>query len=119
MMKKTAVVALICSAALWALANNQNLIEKGKTDHVIVVPDQPDVGNQFALKELQSFLKKASGADFKSVPSSKAPGSKRIFLGLSDAALKVLGKEPRTDMGDQDTRIKTVGNDLFLFGKGS
>ena len=118
-MKTFFCLGLVFCSLIGICAIPQDLIISGKTDHVIVTPDQPDLGNQFALKELVFFLKKASGADFKSVPSSKAPGSKRIFLGLSDAALKVLGKDSRKEMEDQDTRIKTVGNDLFLFGKGS
>ena len=118
-MKTVFCLCLVFWSLIGVCAEQTDLIINGKTDHVIVIPDQPDIGNQFALKELIFFLKKSSGADFKSVMSSKAPGGKRIFLGLSDAALKELGKDPRPDMEDQDTRIKTVGNDLFLFGKGS
>ena len=115
-MKKFFGLALSFSAmfCVWSA----DLIENGKTGYTIVFPDRPDTGNRFALKELRLFLKKASGAEFKAVPASKAPKEKRIFLGLSDTALKILGKDPRGDMKDQDTRVKTVGNDLFLFGKG-
>ena len=98
---------------VWSAA----LTENGKTDYTIVAPDRADVGNRFALKELQYFLKKASGAEFQAVPASKAPKAKRIFLGLSDTALKTFGKDPRPGMKDQDHCVKTVGNDLFLFGK--
>lgn len=104
--------AMLC---LWSA----DLTENGKTSYTIVVPDQPDTGNRFALKELQYYLKKASEADFKSVPASKAPKDKRIFLGLSNTALKAFGKDPRHGMKDQDHCVKTVGNDLFLFGKGN
>jgi len=118
-MKFRLFINSIMFAALALSGAESDFIRQGKTDHVIVIPDQPDVGSQFALQELQTFLKKASGAEFKSVPSSKAPSSKRIFLGLSDAALKALGKDPRPDMKDQDFRVRTTGSDLFLFGQGS
>ena len=74
-MKKSLLINLIMFAALALSGAESDFIRQGKTDYVIVVPDQQDIGNQFALKELQSFLKKASGAEFKSVPPSKATPS--------------------------------------------
>ena len=115
-MKKLFSLTLVLSAMFCAWS--ADLTENGKTDYTIVIPDRPDTGNRFALKELQYFLKKASGAEFQAVSASKAPKAKRIFLGLSDTALKTFGKDPRPGMKDQDHCVKTVGNDLFLFGKG-
>jgi len=94
------------------------MVSGGTTSYTIIVPDDPDTGNRFALKELQVFLKEASGADFAALPSSKAPEKNRIFLGLSETALKALGKDPRPEMEDQDSCVRTAGGDLFLFGKG-
>ena len=53
------------------------MVSGGTTSYTIIVPDDPDTGNRFALKELQVFLKKASGADFAALPSSKAPEKNR------------------------------------------
>ena len=117
-MKKTITMIAFLLTFCFSYAMESMFISQGKTEYVIVIPDQPDTGNQFALKELTFFLKKASGADFKSVPAAQTPNSKRIFLGLSDAALKALGKDPRPAMKNQETWVKTKGDDLFLFGKG-
>ena len=113
--------AVMLAASLFAgcrTVSGGPVVSEEKTEYTIVVPDDPDTGNQFALKELQFFLKEASGADFAVCPSSMAPEKNRIFLGLSDAALKVLGKDPRPEMEDQESCVKTAGGDLFLFGKG-
>ena len=96
-----------------------DFIKNGKSDYVIVVPDSSDIGNKFALKELQEFLKKESGVDFKVDASAQPPAAKRIILGISDSALKILGKDPRTGLKDQEHCVKTLGSDLFLYGKGS
>lgn len=118
-MKKLFCLALAFSAILCSWSVETDFISNGKTGYTIVFPDQADTGNQFALKELQNFLKNASGAEFQAVPASKAPKAQRIFLGLSDTALKAFGKDPRPGMKDQEHCVKTVGNDLFLFGKGT
>ena len=67
-----------------------DFIRNGKTSYSIVIPDQPDTGVKFAAQELQTFLKKASGADFRIIKSAQAPEKNRIFLGISPAALKIL-----------------------------
>lgn len=95
------------------------MIKNSKSDYVIVIPDNPDTGNQFAAKELQFFLKKASGMDFKTVKASHAPKEKRIFLGLSDTALQILKQNPVQGFAPQEHCVKTAGSDLFLYGEGS
>ena len=112
---------LYCILAVFSavLVFGSDFIKNSRTDYVIVIPDQPDAGTKFALTELKTFLKKASGTEFKSVAESAMPEGKRIFLGCSNAAQKILGGDPCPGMKDQESRVKTVGNDLFLFGKGT
>ncbi|MBO5724626.1 MAG: hypothetical protein J6S58_07345, partial [Lentisphaeria bacterium] len=95
------------------------MIRNGKTSYVIVTPDNPDTGCTFAAKELAYFLKKASGSDFKIVPEGKAPGKNRIFLGISSKAKALLKGDPRKNLKAQEHCVKTIGRDLFLYGKGS
>lgn len=102
-----------------AACHQEDLASGGKTPYTIVVPDEADTGNRFASTELRHFLKEATGVDFEIVPSSKAPERNRIFLGLSGEARKVLGADPLPDMKDQEFRVRTAGNDLLLFGKGT
>ena len=118
-MKIRLFASFILFGALVLSGAGSDFIRQGKTDYVIVIPDQPDPGTKFALSELKTFLKKASGADFKSVSESGIPAGKRIFLGCSTAAQKILGGNPLPGMKNQEFRVKTVGSDLFLFGKGS
>ena len=96
-----------------------DFIRNGKTSYSIVIPDQPDTGVKFAAQELQTFLKKASGADFRIIKSAQAPEKNRIFLGISPAALKILKNDPRKGLKAQEHVVRTVGNDLFLYGQGT
>lgn len=66
-----------------------------KTDYTIVTPDQPDTGNKFAVQEFGRFLKLATGTEFQTAGFSHTPNSKRIFLGISPAALNILKEDPR------------------------
>ena len=111
----SALSALILALALPV----SGMIRNGKTSYVIVTPDNPDTGCTFAAKELAYFLKKASGSDFKIVPEGKAPGKNRIFLGISSKAKALLKGDPRKNLKAQEHCVKTIGRDLFLYGKGS
>lgn len=116
-MKKVLLCAAVVLTACCLAA--ADFIRDGKTDYVIVIPDQDDVGVQFAAGELQTFLKKASGADFRIIKSAQAPEKNRIFLGISTAALKILKNDPRKGLKAQEHVVRTVGNDLFLYGQGT
>ncbi len=88
------------------------LAENGKTEYVIVTPDSMTDGDKFVLKELQALLKKASGADFSAVAASKMPKAKRIFLGIPPSGFRM------DSLADQEHCVKTLGDDLYLFGGG-
>ncbi len=110
---------ILAGLLLFAGLTAGEFIRDGKTSYVIVIPDQKDTGVTFASQELQTFLKKASGADFPIVKSSQAPEKNRIFLGISTAALKILKKDPRSNLKQQEHVVQTIGTDLFLYGQGT
>ncbi len=97
------------------------LNQGGDTDYQIVVANQPTSIDKMAVDELREFLKKSTGADFKvfqGSPASAADLQHRIFVGLSPAAIKVLGSDLSAELKDQEHIVKNSGNDIFLFGKG-
>ncbi len=110
---------ILAGLLLFAGLTAGDFIRDGKTSYVIVIPDQEDTGVTFASQELQTFLKKASGADFPIVKSSQAPAKNRIFLGISTAALKILKNDPRNNLKQQEHVVQTIGTDLFLYGQGT
>ena len=88
------------------------LADQGKTDYSIVVPDQLKTGDSLVIRELQTHLKSATGADFRTVKQSVQPAGKRIYLGISPADFQM------NTLADQEHCVMTRGTDLFLFGKG-
>jgi len=91
------------------------LAEGGKTEYVVVAPDHPGPVDAFAIKELTSTLRQATGAEFKSVPATDAAKyTKRIFVGAGpDGA-----KSNLAGMEDQDSVCESSGADVCLYGKG-
>ncbi|MEI8247640.1 MAG: hypothetical protein WCI51_17525 [Lentisphaerota bacterium] len=91
------------------------LINGGKTEYVVVTPDNPGDVDAFAIKELTSALMEASGADFKSVSNTDAAKyAKRIFVGVGPS-----GTSRELDaMQDQDSACESSGADVYLYGKG-
>lgn len=95
------------------------LSENYHTSYIIVEPGNPTDIDKLAIKELATFLKKSTKANFKIEPPNNAKDSpKRIFIGLSAPALAILGKDPLTEMTDQEHTAKCIGDDIFLYGKG-
>ncbi len=110
MLKHLGSLFLLASVCL--NAGELTLSDNGKTQYRIVCPDTMTDGDRFVLKELQTHLKAATGADFSSVKVSEQPETKRIYLGIVPA-----GFEKKT-LADQEHCVKTVGDDLYLFGGG-
>lgn len=95
------------------------LAENGRAEYVVVQPETPTAIDAFAIKELAAFLKKATGAEFKVVPPDRTADSrKRIFVGLSAPALKILGNDPLAGMTNQEHVARNIGADVFLYGQG-
>ncbi|MFA6102716.1 MAG: DUF4838 domain-containing protein [Victivallaceae bacterium] len=102
-------------------AGQLTLAQDGKTDYQIVVSARPGPVDKMAADELGEFLKKATGADFKVFQGSSESAADlkhRIFVGLSPSAIKILGPDPLSGLKDQEHVVKSIGSDIFLFGKG-
>lgn len=95
------------------------LSDGGKSAYVVVPPASPTAIDEFAVKELAQFLKQATGAEFRVAASGDtAPAAKRIFVGLSALAMNILSDDPLRGMENQEHAAKSVGDDIFLYGKG-
>ena len=96
-----------------------NIVENGKSDYVIVVPEGNDYATNLAASELNTFLKQSSEVTLKITTDSGITFSdkeKYISLGqttLLDSAGISVTKE---DLGESGYIMKTVGNSLFISG---
>ena len=88
------------------------LADQGKSDYCIVVPDRLKTGDPLVIRELQTHLKSATGADFRVAKQSVQPSEKRIYLGISPDGFQM------DSLAEQEHCVLTRGKDLFLFGKG-
>ena len=91
----------------------------GKTEYRIVKPAGSSAVDDYAAQELADYLKQITGADFPVVaPGDMAGGTPSIFIGLSAPVLKRLGPDPLAELEDQEHVARSVGSDIFLYGKG-
>ncbi len=87
----------------------------GKSQAVIVIPDEAILPEKYAAKELKYHLEKISGAEFVICSEKDAPAKgNRIFLGNTRAAAQA-GIFP-AKMAIHHYVIKTGDNSLFLAG---
>ncbi len=90
----------------------------GKTDYVIVKPDAPTPVDEYAVRILAEGLKKKTGVDFPVRDAAGAPAQRRIYVGTSAASLRDRDADPRPALRDQQWVARSVGPDIFLYGKG-
>ncbi|MBQ9811674.1 MAG: DUF4838 domain-containing protein [Thermoguttaceae bacterium] len=110
-------VATLCLLSA-ARAGELTLVDEGKSDYQIVLPDEPTLVQQTAAKELQSYLQRATGAELPIVAASDVAG-------VDDAKLLILGpgvlsqRTPGIDESAIKTDgivVKVVGDDVVLTG---
>ncbi len=96
-----------------------NIVEDGKTEYVIVVPEDPDFVTSLASTEINEFINRSSGATLKIVEEDEFDGTtnkKFISLGetklLDDAGI-VVDKEK---LGEGGYVMKTDGESLYISG---
>ncbi len=111
-MKKFSSLFLLFVGSLSLSAAELTLAKDGKTEYKIVVPASMTPGDKFVLSELQTHLKSTAKTEFPVVQKSAMPTSRRIFLGIAPDGFNL------DALADQEHCVKTVGDDLYLFGKG-
>ena len=114
---KKLLLALLSTLAL-SMVNAATLFDNGKTDWQIVIPVKADAAEKYAAAELQTALKKISGAEFPIVSSDEVKPRQIIIGSLATApavqkqinALKL--KKSNTEM----ISVKTLDGALYLTG---
>ena len=106
------VVVVIFSICLAGCA--LTITKDGTSAAVIVVDKEASLPQQYAARELASFLKQVTGAQLPIV--NHAPADKARLL-VGPAAARLADAKFTTDgLGAEGIVIKTVGNDLILAG---
>jgi hypothetical protein len=108
-----------CAAAALGAETNLSLATNGRTDYRIVQPADPSRVDRYAVRELAGYLQQITGTAFPVVtPEALDAGSPSIFVGLSLPAGQHLGNAPLDELADQEHVARSIGRDIFLYGKG-
>lgn len=111
-MLKRVSTLLLCMVAFWASAEI-TLVNGGRTDYVIVLPEKPGKMEMDAVSDMQQILKKSTNADFKIVSFAEAAQyKKRIFIG-SPAS-----KNAENPLKNEERVYHNSGDDIFIRGGG-
>lgn len=100
-------------------SSGSNIVEDGKSDYVIVIPEGNDYATNVAASELNTFLELSSGVTLKIVVDSdleEVEDKKYISLGettLLESAGIALTKE---ELGESGYIIKTIDDNLYIAG---
>lgn len=114
-MKSEILLAVIAMAvAGGADAGEIRLAENGKTDYRIVVDAAAPLPVQFAAKELQTFLKESTGAEFSIVSAAEG---RTIEVGTDKARQIVARAYPRS-FRVETSAVVTDGETLAIWGAG-
>gem|GEM_PF-2332759 len=108
-------IVVVCGLALVVTVSSGyalGLVTGGNSNYVIVTPDAPVKSVTYAAEELQSYLRRITGAELPVVKEAQAPKAKRIFVGPCAAT----AAEGITTPPWEHFIARVVGNDLFING---
>lgn len=109
-MKNLLTILLILTLAVPAFA--LDLVKDGQSAFTIVTAATPSPTATMAASELQTFVKRATGADLPIVTEDKAPAAARIFVGPCQATEKAGIATP----GLEEYTVRAINGDLFIVG---
>ena len=109
-------VAFLLPTLAGSAAGGVTIARNGKATCVIVQADNATEPEKFAAKELATFLKRVTGAEFPVVAeqSLTADRASRIYVGWTGYASRQ-GIDT-SKLGEEEWVIRTVGDDLVLAG---
>ncbi len=118
MVRSTIVLAVLSLLPANTPGNDIVLVEDGRSDWVIVLPAKPAPVESTAAGELQKHLEESTGAKLPIVAEGNVPAGKRkIFVGPSAEATKLLGSLDLGSLGHDGIVVKTAGDALVLAGR--
>ncbi|OQA86672.1 MAG: hypothetical protein BWY31_01216 [Lentisphaerae bacterium ADurb.Bin242] len=94
-------------------ASGFDFADQGKPLCVIAIPEQMNQFENLALKDLQSYLEKMTGAPFSVVPENKVKGA-AVYLGQTEYAKK--HGVDFSKLGKEEWVLKESGNNLIIAG---
>ncbi len=113
-----AVLIVVTSSSLKLSAQDLLLAKDDKTNYQIVT-SAATAKDVYNAEFLAGFLKAKTEAEFSVVtPAGMSKKKNSIFIGSSVPMRKHIGKFPYINLKSQDHVMKSVGNDIILYGKG-
>ncbi len=111
------LILLICALPCFAQQKLFTVSESGKARAAVVLPSDATLAERTAARELSSYLKQVTGAEFQIyTPGSSPAGMPRILLGQSKETKRLLGNIDWKTLKYDGIIIKFVGKDLILAG---
>lgn len=92
------------------------LAEGGRTEYVIVVPDQPTTQEQKASGDLAEWLREMTEAEFTIVGDSAPRRPREICVGATNRLAEAGLADLTAGLGDEGYAIEVAGERLFLVG---
>lgn len=94
------------------------IVENGESDFVIVTADGADECIMTAVTELQTYIKKISGAELKHITESEFDGEKAIVLGETELESEITEID-RSQIKEDGFVLYSDGNFLLIAGEDS
>lgn len=92
------------------------IVDDGATDFVIVTAENPDATTKTAVNELQTYIKKISGAEIKAVTESEVtPEDSAIILGETSLEKGIVDIN-RSEIAQDGFMLYSDGKHLFIAG---
>jgi alpha-glucuronidase len=110
------VGVMFCNDCLSAAEKELTLAEGGRSQYVIVVPENGSPSTRYGAEELQRFLHQMTGVELP-IRSDQSPLSAREIVLGPNAHLQPIGVDIDFDaLGAEGYRIKTKGHHLIIAG---
>ncbi len=105
-------------AKCYTYVEGKYLVTSGKSEYIVIIPDDADWYIEFAASELVLFFSEATGASLKIRKESTADADvKYISLGDTERAAEL--EDPKDGIELEGYRIKSEGDNLYILGDGS
>jgi len=109
-------VSLTCAEQPQATEASIVLAENGNSNYKIVLAEDASKVQEFAAKELRSFLKQICQAELPIVTDSQPLGECEIILGQNRHLQKLNTTIDFSNLGKEGFTIRTVGNHIIIAG---
>lgn len=115
------IAMLLAAMSIGGIARGEvPLARDGRTRYQIVTPADATAVDDYAARELSLYLEQITGAVFPVfAPDAMHEAEPALFIGISSQSLRHLGPDPLDSLGDQEHVARSIGENVFLYGKGA